>query len=617
MPGLPRASRRRRRRPGSVDRPLNGRLYRLTLLAALLPALGISFAVSHPDPLPAAPPPAFDTASAFVLAEDLARTHPNRAPGTDGAAGAADWVAAELERYGYEVQRDRFRAEIPGRGSTNLENLMASARGRSAAAIVVIAHRDNLGAGPGANVNASGTAALLELARIYGRATAEAGGGAVRPTHTIVFVSTDGGAFGGLGAVRLLERQSLRRRTLAVVNLVGLAGRKRARIDIAGESSRSPSAAMVATAAARIRDQTGRDPRRTGVVGQLVDLAFPFSLYEHAPFIGVGLPALTVTTADARPPEPFGDSPERLSAVRFAQLGASAQALVDSLDQGLELAEGPASFVYLGSRTATGWAIQLALLAAVAPFLIVLGDFLLRCRRRGVEFLPGLRSLVRRTGFWLFAVAVFFLFDAAGLWTEGASRPISPYTQVAHDWDVTVVLAFATVLGAGWVISRRRLAPRASLSAEDELAGYAAALVLLAAVAVTVGVTNPYALLFVLPSLHAWLWLPQLRIVPSGVRVAVLLVGLAGPLILLGSLAIRFGLGLDAPWYLAQLASVGYVSTGPVLVTALWLAAGAQLAALATRRYSPYPTRAERRRYGMRPALSRVVRPRGTMRVSR
>ena len=71
--------------------------------------------------------------------------------------------------------------------------------------------------------------------------------------------------------------------------------------------------------------------------------------------------------------------------------------------------------------------------------------------------------------------------------------------------------------------------------------------------------TNPFALIFLLPSLHAWLWLPQVRRRPLWTRLAVLGAGFLGPLLLLGSFAFRYGLGLDTPWYLAELTATGYV----------------------------------------------------------
>ena len=72
-----------------------------------------------------------------------------------------------------------------------------------------------------------------------------------------------------------------------------------------------------------------------------------------------------------------------------------------------------------------------------------------------------------------------------------------------------------------------------------------------------------------------------------------LALGFAGPALLLGSFAGRFGLGWDAAWYLAELRSVGYVPFVVMALLVAWLAGTGQLAALAVRRYAPYPTAAE------------------------
>jgi hypothetical protein len=99
--------------------------------------------------------------------------------------------------------------------------------------------------------------------------------------------------------------------------------------------------------------------------------------------------------------------------------------------------------------------------------------------------------------------------------------------------------------------------------------------------------------LFLLPSLHAWLWLPQLQRTALPVRLGVLALGFAGPALLIGEFAGRYGLGWDAPWYLAELRVVGYVPFIVMPLLVIWLAGGGQLAALAARRYAPYPDVAE------------------------
>jgi hypothetical protein len=130
----------------------------------------------------------------------------------------------------------------------------------------------------------------------------------------------------------------------------------------------------------------------------------------------------------------------------------------------------------------------------------------------------------------------------------------------------------------------------------------------LAVLGLVVVATNAFALIFLLPSVHAWLWLPQVRDRRVWLRLAVLGAGLAGPLLLVGSFAIRYGLGLDAPWYLATLVAVGYVEPSVVLFFLAWVAATAQLSALAVGRYAPYPSAAERPPRGpLREVVRRTV----------
>jgi hypothetical protein len=81
---------------------------------------------------------------------------------------------------------------------------------------------------------------------------------------------------------------------------------------------------------------------------------------------------------------------------------------------------------------------------------------------------------------------------------------------------------------------------------------------------------------------------------PLWARAALLAGGFLGPALLLGSLASRYGLGLDAPWYLAELTATGYVKLPAVAIAVGWLAAAGQVAALSVGRYGPYPSRAER-----------------------
>jgi hypothetical protein len=603
---------RRRPRRGSLERPVNARMYRGTWLIVGLPLLLAAFSVGQPQALPApALPPAFDEQAALVLAEDLANTHPDREPGTLGAAGAARWVTEAFRAYGFEPLRRQFEAQIPGVGPTTLENLIVKVPGRARDSIVVLAHRDDIGTGPGANDNASGTAALIELARTYARRAGpqldpERG---VEPLHDIILVSTDGGAFGALGAERLTEDPSLGDRILAVIVLDSLAGRGKPRLQLAGDDPRSPSSALVRTAAERVLEETGEEPARASAFRQLVDLAFPFSFYEQAPFVARGIPAVTLTTAGDRPASSFTDTTDALDPTRLGELGRSAQALLVSVDGGFQLAPESSSYLYLGARTVRGWAVQLVLIAMLLPFLAAAVDLFARCRRRRIPLAPALRSLRSRLLFWLYAGLLFALFAVLGAWPEGGPRPIASETSAATSWPVVALSFLAGLMAVGWLVARHRLLPRRAVAANEQLAGHAAALLVLGVIALVVVATNAYALIFLLPSLHAWLWLPQLGDRSRWLRAALLSAGLLGPLILLSEFALRFGIGVDAPWYLAALVSVGYVDPFVVVVALGWGAVAAQLSALTAGRYAPYPSARERPPRGpIRETIRRLAR---------
>jgi hypothetical protein len=82
----------------------------------------------------------------------------------DSLRQAAAYVDTELQSYGYEPTYQAYEVD----GETVL-NIIAEAPGKSRPEEIVVvgAHYDTDPASPGADDNASGTAALLEMARIY------------------------------------------------------------------------------------------------------------------------------------------------------------------------------------------------------------------------------------------------------------------------------------------------------------------------------------------------------------------------------------------------------------------------------------------------------------------
>jgi hypothetical protein len=597
----PPASERRRSRPGSLERPINARLYRGTWLLVGLPLLLLAFSVAQPAALqPSTLPAAFDGNAAAALASDLASHYPDRTPGTPGARGAAGWFRTALEPYGFDVRAERFTATISGRRTT-LVNLVAEKTGISPRAeIVVMAHRDGGGADGGLNDNASGTAALIELARSYAPTAAAQ---RVSLPYSLVFVSTDGGTTGARGAAHFAAEPGARQNILAVINLDSIGGSRPPRLIFNGDTSRSPAPGLVETLRAALA-HGGSDPARPSGVQQLVALAFPFSPYEQAPFVSRGIPAVTVTTGGARPPQARRGANKPLNVRHLGVIGRATQDTVDAMEKGVSLAQGPTSYIFLGQRLIRGWAIEIVLAAMLLPFLAAAVDLFARCRRRRIQIAPALRSYRSRLGFWAWLGGIFLVFGASGLWGSGGGRPPA---LSSVSWPGAALIAFLVLVAAGWVVARSRLLPRREIRPEETLAGQSGALLALGVVGLLVAATNPFALIFVLPSLHAWLWLPQVQSGKPTVRASVFAAGFAGPIYLVWSFATRYGLGWDAPWYVAKLFAIGYAPLPLFIIGLAWLAVAGQLAAVAAGRYAPYPAAHERPRRGPIRELIRML----------
>jgi hypothetical protein len=481
-----------------VQRPLSGRLYRVSFLAVAVPLLLAAFTVSRPAPLPqaaAALEPTFDNVNAYRLARELATLYPDRSPGSPASGGAARWVAEQLAALGLRTRTDRFSAEVAGRGKVDLRNVSAVVPGRSRDTILVVAHRDSTRGHAGTNDNASGTAALIELARAYSGTRTAAGG--VSPVHTLSFVSTDAGAYGLLGARRIARSSPQAEHVVAVIVLDSIGSRNPPRLEIAGGGPRSPAPGLVATAEARLKEETGRRPETASALAQLIDLGFPLSLTEQHPFLEERIPALAITTEGSRADE--DGRPARIDPVALGRVGRATEGLLISLDASLEPATGTSPYAYVGGRVVQGWAIALLYIALLVPVAVCLADLIARLRRWRVPLRPALRSYLRRLAFWVFAGAVFLLFAVAGAWPGGDKAAINPASEAASHWPRLGLALFAIVVAAAWLVARARLVPTGPVEAEDELAGMAAALCALGVIALVLIATNPHALLFLLP----------------------------------------------------------------------------------------------------------------------
>jgi hypothetical protein len=578
MEAAPPRARGRRLRRGTVERPLNARLIRVGFLVVIPAFLAFLFSISTTGALPRSPlDPLFDAESAATFADTLAVEYPSRVPGSEGAAEAAVWYRETVAALGLQVEEDVWTADLAGLGRVELHNIVSVVPGRSEEAIVLVAHRDNAGAEQTEGENASGTAALVELAR--GFAAQEVGPDPL-PDHTLVLVSTDAGAFGGAGAARFVAESQYAEDTIAVVVLDDL-GRGRPQLAIAGDDPVSPSRTLVRTAAARLTEELGVEPALPSIPGQLVGLGVPFALEEQGRLLAGGLSAITVTTSGGATGSP---TPE---VERLGQLGRAIEALVSSLDISVGGPFRTPDSIFFSDRAASGWTARLTLVLAVVPFALGVVDLVVRGRRRGLPFAPALRAQRARLGIWLFGAILVLIGALAQILPSGEALPLPPYGQFFEARPVFGMIVLAAAFALGWIVLRQQLAPRSPAAPDERLAGFVVALGVLGIAAIGLAVFQPYSLVFVLPSLYAWLWLPlEGRL---AVRVGAFVTGLLGPIGGLAVLARELDLSLpDAVLYVVGLFTVGYLPVGAALLGVLWAAAAAQIAAIALGRYAPY-----------------------------
>lgn len=141
-------------------------------------AIAVFLAACGDTATPTADRPGFDGQAAYALVERQVAFGP-RVPGTEGHALQLEWMLARLDSLAPEVVADTFPHVTVTGDSLTLVNLLARFRPEESRRILLLAHWDTRPRSdeardsalmdvpvPGANDGASGTAVLLELARL-------------------------------------------------------------------------------------------------------------------------------------------------------------------------------------------------------------------------------------------------------------------------------------------------------------------------------------------------------------------------------------------------------------------------------------------------------------------
>jgi hypothetical protein len=514
---------------------LNGRLYRASFVPLLLVLVIAGFSLSAPAGSLSSTlaPDAFNGPAAFAELQSLAARYPHRAPGSPGDEALAGEIAHTLQGLGstasggFSVTTRRLRANTT-HGWRTLTTVIARRPGLTGATpIVLLAHRD--ATGPNALAELSGTAVLLQLARVL--ATSET-------QRTIIVLSTSGGSSGDAGAGDFAAHSGTPiDAAIALGDLAGTVARKPFVLSYSNSLGFAPLL-LAHTLAGAISQEVGVDPGGTDTFSQLAHFALPLSVGEQGPLLAQGLPAVALQVSGERAP----GAAQAVDATRLNNFGRAVLSAVYALDSGPNLPTAVETGLPVQRKLLPLWAMRLLTLALLFPPFVVLIDGLARLRRRHPRRDPATRlapQFARVLAYalpFLFAVLCMRLLGLLGILGAPAG-PVLPATLPRGAVAVETVLlplllcALASlslptlmrrfglpahdlpILG----VRRKRdsvhgataapvAAPRraGSLSEDGASAGLALLLVLLA-ITCAIWLINPYTALLLIPALHLWL----------------------------------------------------------------------------------------------------------------
>lgn len=429
------------------------RIWRTALLAAPLALVVAMFSLQDgPKPLqPELPPDSFDSQAATTLAADLSAQFPDPKPGSEADAGMADVVSARFQAIpSAEVAEQRFDASIEGE-DVELRNLLVTLPGQSERQIALIAQRDAAD-GSGAATSTVSTAALLEIAAGFSGASHE---------KTLVFVSTDGGSAGALGARRFVSDYSERDLLDAAIVLSQPAAPAPAPPFVIPWSTgpQSTGAALAETANVTLSEQAEEPAGDPGPVTELLRLAIPSGLGDQGPLIEAGLDSVRVSSAGELPLPPELDRPDEVNPRTLGSFGRATLSLILALDAADgPIEHGPDAYVGLAGNLLPGWALAMMALVLLAP----LGIASVAAIAAAASPLQAARAvswvLLRAAPFALGLLTVY-LFAFVGLIASPEFPFYPPAEGLGTGGTIGVVMAFA-VFGAATFLLRPLLPPR-------------------------------------------------------------------------------------------------------------------------------------------------------------
>ncbi len=578
---------------------LNGRLYRLSWLVALVALLVALLTLESPGGAPEPPlPPAFDAIAARGLAADLNEVAPQRVPGTAGDQRAADWMVTQFEGVPgvTAVRRQVFSVTTPG-GRITTQNVYVSLPAPSGIssrhALIISAPRDTP---PGVTGGESGSAVLVQLARALGTVARE------RP---VLVVSTGGSTIGNAGARWFAERFN-QVPVEAAISLDDPAGDPAA-LHIWDDGQDGRRALALGAAAVQAAGRAGASVANApGPFPQIAAMGVPQTSGDQAAYIAAGIPSVSLAS---RPEHPAVGGNLATEAA-LGSSGRTAETLLGALDT-VDSVSRPSAGLIIGDRELRSVMSRIVILLLALPLFVAALDLAVRLRRAGVRVLPFIAALGWRLLPLVIGMLVAHLLATAGMLASAAGG--WPPLAGSVPFDLPAVVAMLLAVGAGvltWLAVRLRAIRR-----DAEVASRAAAgVIALGGVCLVLWIVSPFALVIALPAAHAALVVTRAR--RSWQVVALAIIAMTPIVLLCVWLSGRIDRGfVGSVWYLIETTLAGGRGVaGPVLAAAILIIAWS-LGGLVMRRvrrglvaagpYKPVPSEHERQaRRGRRPLPS-------------
>jgi Zn-dependent M28 family amino/carboxypeptidase len=240
----------------------------------------------------------------------------SRIPGSEGHARIQEWMRAELEAAGWQVEIQTSEAL-----GHPIENLVAR-RGADPPQILLGAHYDtrmfadndpdpskHTTVVPGANDGASGVAVLLELARSLPDGTV--------PVWLVFFDAEDNGRLEGwdwiLGSREFVKNNPVQPRAAIIVDMIGDAD-----LNIYKERNSNPE----------LTDEIWNVAKELGYESKFIPEYGHSILDDHVPFLEVGIPAVDIIDFDYPYYHTVQDTPDKVSAGSLKVVGETLHAWI-------------------------------------------------------------------------------------------------------------------------------------------------------------------------------------------------------------------------------------------------------------------------------------------------